>query len=194
MIFEQFCFISSAKIVEMRLFNHFEDKTDKEFFHHLRVTKNTYDYLLEKVKEANIFSENVTGGNVPVQAEQALQMFLYYMGHKCTYKFLSQMYHISESAIMSSFLKCVAGINYLDDKEVRWPSDQQLNEVQQDFAQISGLPGAAGSIGGCCIEMRTNKEPPAGYKIGKLRSIMYLLAVTDAKLRFIYIQVRLCII
>lgn len=182
-------YFSRSKLLELRLQNHFQDKSDDEFFHYLRITKTTYQQILSKIKEANIFTEGYAGGNIPVQADQALQMFLYYMGNQCTYKVLSDMYHVSESAIMSSFLKCVEAINRLDDHELRWPDNaQELKSIQNDFKRISGFTGVIGSIGGCCVQMRTKKEPPAGYKIGKLRSIMYLLAVTDANCRFIYIQ------
>ncbi|XP_018365223.1 PREDICTED: putative nuclease HARBI1 isoform X2 [Trachymyrmex cornetzi] len=80
--------------------------------------------------------------------------------------------------------RVVAALNNLADRFIKWPIDDQLNEVKHGFSRIGSLPDVIGAIDGCHIPIPAPTVHPIFYRTRKKECAISLQAVCDANLKF----------
>lgn len=163
-----------------------EGKTDYEFFHNMRVTKKTFDYILTIVKEH--YTAIHRGGFVPLDPKSALCICLWYLGSKSTYKNIGEIFGIAPSTVFECVQKVVNILCKSTDRFIKWPSEEEITENEKGFKTIAGIPGVIGAIGKCHIEIRNPSDAHPKYLNRASTHSLLLVAVCDVNKKFMYMH------
>ncbi|XP_045118684.1 protein ALP1-like isoform X1 [Portunus trituberculatus] len=165
---------------------HLEEKDNLDFFRNLRVTKDTFQQILTIVENYKPISDK---GTPPVSAKECLQMGLWFLGNKATYREMAELFGLSESTVFSSVqlfinIICNVGYNY-----IKWPTMTEAKENSTKFKFMAGFPGVVGALDGCHIQIKAPTEAQADYINRTNRHSVNLMAVCNSELLFTFIDV-----
>ena len=111
---------------------------------------------------------------------------LFKLTHGASLFICSKMFAIGKSTVSAILREVVHAINDTLKHELTWPSGDRLQQTQENFFNLCGLPAVVGSIDGTHIPISKPKHVPADYYYFK--SGGYTLncqAVVDSEKRFL---------
>uniref|UniRef100_A0A034VUS6 Putative nuclease HARBI1 n=1 Tax=Bactrocera dorsalis TaxID=27457 RepID=A0A034VUS6_BACDO len=126
-----------------------------------------------------------------IQLEKRIAIAVYALGSSADYRTIGNMFGIGKSSVCTILIefcrevwRCLWPL-YLN----KFPMNEiQLREYLNGFESL-GFPQVLGAIDGCHIEVRPTTEDAMDYYNDKGRYSTVLLALVDARCRFIYINV-----
>jgi len=162
-----------------------EEKSEVDFFRNLRVTRQTFANLVSLIDEKH--HARYPGGFPPLTNEECLMVTLWYLGTKCSYREISELFGYSESCIfqcvqMTLYIICAEADTY-----IKWPTPDEATAIEKEFKLVAGFPGVIGAIDGCHIEIKAPDDVQADYIDKNNRHSINLLAVCDINKTFTYI-------
>ncbi|XP_027228690.2 putative nuclease HARBI1 [Penaeus vannamei] len=177
---------SEEQSILKEMIDSLEGKSDYEFFHNMRVTKKTFDYILTIIKEQ--YTAVYRGGFVPLDPKSALCICLWYLGSKSTYKNIGEIFGIAPSTVFECVQKVVNILCKSTDIFIKWPRDDEITEKEEGFKSIAGIPGVIGAIGKCHIEIRNPSDAHPKYMNKASTHSLLLVAVCDVNKKFMYMH------
>ena len=169
-----------------------EDCTELRFFEHMRVTRECFDHLLQRIEEGlNIHINRMhTGGRPKIEARKMLAMGLWYLANQDSYREIGEAFGVTKSTAHKAAKGVIDELNNLKSTVIQWPSGQNLMLEEEYFARLSSIRGTIGSIDGCHIKIEApSKNVQQDYVNRKHYHSINLLAVCDSKKKFTYLSV-----
>lgn len=117
---------------------------------------------------------------------ERLQVTLWYLVNKTTFRETSEQFKLSMSAVHEAFYSTVKQINRLARQLIRWPPN--LKNTEKDFKEIAGFPGVLGAIDGTHIKICPPAAQHNDYLDRTMKHSVTLIAVCDAQKSFTYIS------
>lgn len=164
-----------------RIGDRLEEKGDLEFFRSLRVTKETFEKVLNIV-------ENNYEGLPPVPAKTCLQIGLRYLGSGDTCRDMAESFGYTESCIDSCTQTIVKILREVGSQFIRWPRGQDAHEAERLFEELSGVPGVIGAMDSCFITIKEPNVYGSHFLNRRKKYSVHLLAVCDPNNRFTYTE------
>ena len=163
---------------------------DLEFFQNLRISKDCFEFLIEKIGQglqSRISSQQ--GGREPISVRKTLYIGLTYLCNNSCYREISQDFDVTRSkahAAVSFFIKELVSLH----KEViRWPSTPQEFVLEEaEFLQLSQISGTIGAIDGCHIKIKASDRQQKAYLNRNHYHSVNLMAVCNSQMRFTFIS------
>lgn len=149
------------------------------------MTKDTFAKILQAVEEK--YSPHYSGGFLPITAKTSLQIGLWYLGNKATYREIAEQFGLSEATVFNCVQRIIEILVGMAPDNIKWPTGSGVGETVAAFKEIAGFPGVVGAIDGCHIEIKAPDSTQSDFIDRTLRHSVNLLAVCDAEKRFTYI-------
>lgn len=161
---------------------------DKAFKENFRVTKKTFDFLVDSLQ---CLKKQDTNFRKAIPVRKRIAVALFYLSSAAEYRVISALFGIGKSTaceIVDEFCSCV--IKLLMPKFVKFPQTvEQLRVGVQEFEMLLGYPMCIGAVDGCHIRICPPKESAIDYYNFKGSHSIILFAVADARYRYIYFNV-----
>ncbi|XP_067614383.1 uncharacterized protein [Eurosta solidaginis] len=159
----------------------------KFFKENFRMTLSSFDKLcirLQKIKKNNTNYRNA------IPLEKRVAIALYALGSSSEYRSIANLFGVGKSTVCKILIEfynevwaCIAPEYFKSFPLTRTGIEQGV----ADFNAM-GYPQCIGAIDGCHIEIHPKKEEPVDYYNYKGWYSVVLLALVDAKYRFMYIH------
>ncbi|XP_046567601.1 putative nuclease HARBI1 [Haliotis rubra] len=156
---------------------------DDYFSEHFRVSRHTFDILLEYIEPS--ISRHNRGGNHPVPPEKQLYIFLWYLSNLCSMREVSQLFDVSMSTVHKVVTNTSKVIASLQNRMIRWPDEQRRAEIAATVQQNSGFPGVVGFLDGTHIRLSSPIGQDRDYYNRKGYPSMQLQLAVDHELQII---------
>ncbi len=148
---------------------------EDQFLNAFRMSRNCFGTLLEYIRPA--------GKNI-LFLEFKMHMFLYFIGHKCTYREIRELFGIPKSTAYI-YLKEMSDLLLPITKDyIRFPKRDEFLELCNGFERIGGVENCLLAIDG--TEIQISKPSRSGfsfYNRHDVFSVTFLCAV-DYKMKF----------
>ena len=163
-------------------------KSDCEFFKYVRVTKETFHQLVNRLETTEHFSSmrSASQGPAPTSASTALAATLWYLGNLNSQRDIAERFNISQGHLCTLIKDVVDYLCSIAQQVICWPATSEIDQLEFDFAQYSNFPGIIGAIDGCHIPILAPDYCQLDYLDRNHRHSVNLLAVCDARKRFTY--------
>lgn len=127
--------------------------------------RETFDVILRYFKDMpSLHVDLHHWGRKPLTVEKQLLMTLWYLGSQDTVHRIADIFGVSESTVLKSRIKIVDGtLEHLIQKLIKWPDQNEQNEISNYFERKNGFPGIIGCLDGTHIPICAPKESPASY-------------------------------
>ena len=102
-----------------------------DFFRNLRVTRETFYSLLQVVEERDIHVHH--GGNPPVSPKMRLQIGLWYLGNKATYREIAEQFGVPEGCAFASVQVIIELLCGMANNYIKWPTHEEAKESEREF-------------------------------------------------------------
>ncbi|KAK4319607.1 hypothetical protein Pmani_009463 [Petrolisthes manimaculis] len=165
---------------------HLLGKEEYDFFKNLRVTKKTFEFLLD------IFMHHYNpihqGGHKPLSADTLLALTLWYLGNQTTFREISELFGLAESCVHGCIQYGIKILCTVAPTFIKWPTLEQVPEHENKFKEMAGFPGVIGALDGCHIAIKAPEETQADYIDRTSTHSVNLMAVCDSEKKFTFIN------
>ncbi|XP_054016723.1 uncharacterized protein LOC128897073 isoform X2 [Hylaeus anthracinus] len=147
---------------------------DHLFYQFTRMKRNTFNYILEKIREK--CSRKTTNFKKPISVEERLIVTLRYLATGLAFRQIALTFKISKSAVSAIVVEvCMAIWEALHVKHMSVPNVEKFEVIANEFYKKWNFPHCLGCIDGKHIRVK------------RLYSIV-LMAVVDANYKFIMVD------
>lgn len=154
-----------------------------EFREHFRVSRETAAFLTANVVGAQLVS-TIKFGRAKITAEKAVLATLWYLANTETFRQLSDRFNMSKSTAHTIIQKITSHFALTSPNYIKWPSDDEMVQIERGFRSKAGVPGVVGAIDGTHIKIiKPILEQEAYYNRKGYHSIL-LQVICDHKKRF----------
>ncbi|XP_058980672.1 putative nuclease HARBI1 [Musca domestica] len=160
---------------------------EKCFKNNFRVSREVFNKLCELL---NGLQKSNTNMREAIPLEKRVAIGLYTLGSSAEYRTIANMFGVGKSTVCKILLqfcnevwRILAPI-YLKN----FPLTREKIEVLCQEFEILGFPQCIGALDGCHIEVHPSKEDATDYYNYKGWYSVVLLALVDARCRFIYVS------
>jgi len=110
-------------------------KSECEFFKFMRVTKKTFNFLIEQMEKTERFcpTQQPSAGQAPTSAVTALSVTLWYLGNLSSQREIAERFDISQGHLSVLVKAVVDFLCSLADSVIHWPSLVEMNDVEKVF-------------------------------------------------------------
>ena len=164
-------------------------KSECDFFKCTRVTKKTFSFLVGEMERTERFSSTQRPprrGTPPTAPATALAVTLWYLGTQSAQRDIAERFDISQghlSVIVKDVVDFLCG---LSQAVIRWPTEPQMNDVEEQFSNLAQFPGVIGAIDGCHIPISAPDYCQNDYLDRNHTHSVNLMAVCDANKKITY--------
>lgn len=170
---------------EPSFFRHLETLDDRAFFQQLRLSRDAFQHIFSLLSQQEQ-ARSPWGRKEEIPLQERLQITLWYLVNKTTFRETSEQFKVSISKTHTAFYSTLKLINRLAKKLIRWP--QNLNKTEKGFMDIAGFPGVLGAIDGTHIKICPPATQHNDYLDRTMKHSVTLIAVCDAKKSFTYVS------
>jgi hypothetical protein len=111
---------------------------------------------------------------------------LFKLTHGASLLVYSEMFAVGKSTCSAILRETVWAINDCLCHEIKWPTEERLQQTQPDFQQLCGLPAVVGAIDGTHINISKPRHGAEDYYYFKSRGYtLNCQAVVDSNKRFL---------
>lgn len=116
------------------------------------MSRDTFDVILRYFKDMpSLHVDLHYGGRKPLTVEKQLLMTLWYLGSQDTVHRIAVRFGVSES-VLKNRNKIVDGtLEHLLQKLIKWPDQNEQNEISNYFERKNGFPGIIECLDGTHI-------------------------------------------
>ena len=137
------------------------DFDDELWYANFRVTRETFDFLLNEVRHDLQHKDTVM--RLAITVERRLALTLYYLASTAEYKTIANLFGVSRSFVCVCIRDvCCAIIKRLSNV-ITFPQGQDLRQVIDGYEQKWGFPMCAGAIDGTHIPIIAPSESRVEY-------------------------------
>ena len=163
--------------------------SSKEFMEHFRVSRSTFNFLVEKLRPA--LQKMDTNMRPAIEVERRVAMSLHFLASCEEYRVLGSLFGSGTSTCNDIVKEFVQAVNTVLLKEyISFPqTTEDLKRSCSEFESILGFPQCVGAIDGSHIPVNAPSDDSVSYYCYKGYCSSILFAVVDARCRYIYISV-----
>ncbi|KAF0706204.1 protein ALP1-like, partial [Aphis craccivora] len=160
---------------------------DLDFKCHFRLTRNSVEVLMCKMKPYYIRHTNV--GRPVVDFKKATLMTIWYLSNTETFRKIGDRFGLNIGHACRTIHKYLQSLSILLDDFIIWPKGISETITVQEFKNLrfNYMPNTIGCIDGCHIRIHSPKYKRSEYTNRKMFQSIVLLAVCNANLEFTYI-------
>jgi len=165
--------------------HHYYDPTiPQDFFRQqLRVTKNTFDLIL------NVLGHRLVRQNsrfrAPLPPEKVLALGLYRLGHGNSYVTIGPVFNVGKSTVIEAVQDVVNGLYELRNEYIKFPETvAETSTAIETFQDLSDLPNIVGAIDGSHIRIKAPKDSAVDYFSRYQQHDFIIQAVVDGRKLF----------
>ena len=150
------------------------------------MTRDTFGVILRYFEDMpNLQVDFHHGGREPLTVEKQLLMTLWYLGSQDTIHRVADRFGVSESTVLKMRNKIVdATLEHLMPKLIKWPDQNEQNDISNFFERKNGFPGIIGCLDGTHIQICAPKESAVSYVNRKGFHSLQLQAVCRENMTF----------
>lgn len=148
------------------------------------MTRQTFTEIVSIVERDHQIRYN--GGFLPRTDEECVLITLWYLGTKCSYREVAELFGYSESCVYKCVEKVIRSICDVAQTYIHFPTQEEAIVVEEGFRSVSGFPGVIGAIDGCHIEIKAPDNLQADYIDRSGTHSINLLAVCDHNKKLTY--------
>ncbi|CAB4038253.1 Hypothetical predicted protein, partial [Paramuricea clavata] len=142
------------------------DMVDRDFYDELwyvnfRVTRETFNFLLNKVRHDLLHKNTVM--RLAITAKRRLALMLYYLASTAEYKTIANLFGVSRSFVCVCIREACCAITKRLSKVITFPRRQDLQQIIDGYEQKWGFPMCAGAIDGTHIPIIAPTESHVEY-------------------------------
>eukprot|EP00117_Sycon_ciliatum_P009471 scpid39808/ scgid11749/ Putative nuclease HARBI1; Harbinger transposase-derived nuclease len=148
---------SGTKIIEL------SDSTFREYF---RVSRTTFEGIAQRLLVLPDFQARYPhGGRVAVAGVKQLQVALWTLGTRETFKLVASRFSLSRSTCHSVLKRVVRSLAItIAASVIHWPAGERIKAVEEGFRRRSeGFPGILGAVDVCHIAIKAPTSEPSQY-------------------------------
>lgn len=109
----------------------FKANDPKRFRRNLRVNPNTFDELVERIKDHPEFSNQSTAEQYPVEIQLAIALYRFgHDGNAASVEGIAQWAGVSAGMVVKSTYRVIIAFLALHDSVIHWPSDQEKEDAK----------------------------------------------------------------
>ncbi|XP_053407684.1 LOW QUALITY PROTEIN: uncharacterized protein LOC123548132 [Mercenaria mercenaria] len=162
----------------------------KTFFCVSRVSvESLIGYIADVCNEKDITGILVrrsSGGSPQIPLEDRVLMMLWFMASLDKYSALADIFGVSESTASSAIRNLLKFTQeQLVDRVITWPSNDELQEIQDMYEELKNFPGVVGMIDGSHIKIKRPSVRGIDYYNCNNQYSVVLQAVVREDMRFI---------
>lgn len=134
--------------------------TYNEFKSHFRMSRTTFEFLLETIFEDLIRKRK---GCATIPAHQQLMICLWKMATMDSYRSVCDRFNVGRATAIRAVRRVTHAIFRRSTRFIQWPSGDRAVTVMQGFEEASGFPRTIGAIDGTHIRINAPKKNPENY-------------------------------
>ena len=143
------------------LITHYDDESFRRMF---RMSRATFERICTYLRDCPELQPTQTGGSDVVPVEKQVLITLWYVGSLDTIRKIEDRFGVSESTVIMCRERVTAAIlNNLKEKNISWPTQQEMQNEVNAFQQRNGFSGIVGAIDGTHIRIKTPSSHPQSY-------------------------------
>uniref|UniRef100_A0A8C5Q003 DDE Tnp4 domain-containing protein n=1 Tax=Leptobrachium leishanense TaxID=445787 RepID=A0A8C5Q003_9ANUR len=170
------------------LYRPLREKDPVKFFNYLRMSINSFDELLSKVREP--LTKRDTNMRDAIPPEEMLVITLRYLASGCSLKDLHYNFRIGRSTAGEIVRKvCQTIWDTMKEQCLPTPTDEAWSRIAAGFRDRANFPNCLGAVDGKHIRIVKLLQSGSLNQNNKHFFSIGLLAVADANYNFIYVDV-----
>ena len=154
-----------------------EQTYDDEWYTNFRVTKGTFEFLLDKIRN-DIYPADTTM-HLAILPKRRLALTLYFLASTAEYRTIGNLFGVSASFVCLCVRVVCRAITKRLAKVINFPKGNQLLEVIEGNEKTWGFPMCAGAIDGTHIPILAPWESHVEYVNRKGYHSILMQAVVD---------------
>ena len=165
---------------------------DSDFKEHFRLTRKSFFKLLAAVENTGVVptpENHLNRGKLPIDLEKRLLVTLWYTSNQCCIRDVADCFNITRSSVKRTTSRILMALQTLANEYIVWLSGDYKDKVIRGIYDMKGIWGVIGLIGGCHLEIPTQKHDKAAYINRKGFSSIILQGICDNELRFTNVNV-----
>ena len=159
-----------------------EQYNDELWYANFRVTKRTFEFILDKVQQE--ICRKSTPMRDPVTAKRRLAITLYYLSSTAEYRTVANLFGVSRSFVCQCIKEVSCAIIKRFPRAIAFPKGDDLLNVLQGYEERWGFPMCAGAIDGTHIPILAPADCHVEYVNRKGFHSIIMQAVTDCNYMF----------
>ncbi|XP_072756876.1 uncharacterized protein [Anoplolepis gracilipes] len=154
---------------------------DQLFESHFRISKSTFEYILTIIAPK---LRRTHAGQPMISPEMQFLIATWRMTTPDSYSSICEKFNVSRATALSATRRVITALYDLAPTIIKWPSDDNVNEVWTGFKTISGFPKVIGTIGNIHINIPAPRVQPESYMNRKGHYSVQLQAVCNHEAYF----------
>ncbi|XP_062594068.1 uncharacterized protein LOC134255556 [Saccostrea cucullata] len=119
----------------------------EQFKRHFRLSRETFECILNHLANfPTLQRRQQTGRRLQTTLEKDLMMQLWYLGTQETVRSISDRFDVQESTLILHNRRLIDVFSDLCKKFVKWPNNEEKQEIMSEFEDFSGFPGFIGAL------------------------------------------------
>lgn len=160
--------------------------TDEDWIETFRMTKATFFWFCDQLREKLAPNTNQLGTREPVSVEKQVAVCLYFLSSCCEYRIVGNNFGIHKATVWKCIHKVIDAINEeLMSSWLTMPDDNECYEIAAAFEKKTHIPQLIGTIDGTHIPILPPSDGYRDYINRKGWSSMILQAVVDNNYRYV---------
>ena len=152
--------------------------SDKQWYHNFRVTRATFTFILEEIREQVSRRDTTMRKSIP--AKRRLVLTLYYMAPTAEYRTIAHLFGVPTSFVRICIKGVCEAINERLPRVIKFPQGEELVQVINNYKKKWGMPMCAGAIDGTHIPILAPEESHLVYVNRKGYHSIIMQAVMDS--------------
>lgn len=105
------------------------------------MNRTSFTILLNLLLKEGAYQVTWANGKEPINPEKMLQMALRYFGFKGGMLEISDMFNVCVRTVFVVRNRTINALKKILPKFIKWPQDNDLEIIKQEFQQLGGFPG-----------------------------------------------------
>ena len=155
------------------------------FRNYFRMTRETFQSLVESLACSTFFVQNNTGGKPMVEISKQVAIFLWYSSTLEILPRIADRFGVCGATVLTVVRRVSNAVKeQLTKKQICWPVGGKIDEVVAGFEAMKGVKGVIGAIDGSHIPIKAPKMHANSYINRKMFKSIILQAVCDDQMKF----------
>ncbi len=161
--------------------------SNSDFWRHFRVTRATFNLLLDLFIREKFREAAYHGGFEPMTHSEMLFIALQYLGNQGSIRLLADKFNRTESSIWTAITLICQFFYDHQSKFICFPEKNEVRRVAATLQQKNNFPGVVSAVDGCHIPFQAPSNAEIAYRnFKKFHSFVLMAAVLPDK-KFSYI-------
>lgn len=166
---------------------HLYDDTD--FIMHYRLHKTFANELISRFSASNVYKTlNDVTGKKPLTAEEHILAFLWFVGHKSSYRDVADRFNITLSSLHVVITRVADFLVNMAPEVIRFPTDEEREATVRHFGTAKNekrFPRTVGAVDGTHIKINRPKHDQESYFTRKKEHAIHVQGIVDHRKKFI---------